>query len=133
MSGTTVTHQDLKEMIISSLQLEDVNPEDMSNEEPLFGGKLELDSVDALELVVAIEGRYGIKIRSEDVQTEDFKSLDSLYQMIHKRLSRNTSTPWPVKLKSPSQFPAWAVSAPGVQEQRLSGGAFCLHVPASPG
>lgn len=80
-------------MIVSSLQLEDVNPEDMSDQEPLFGGRLELDSVDALELVVAIEGRYGIKIRSEDVQTEDFKSLDSLYHMIHKRLSQNTSTP----------------------------------------
>jgi acyl carrier protein len=88
MATPEVNRDDLKEMIVTSLQLEDVNPSEMKDDEPLFGGQLELDSVDALELVVAIEGRYGIKIRSEDVQTEDFKSLDSLYQMIRSRLAQ---------------------------------------------
>ena len=88
MAIPEVNRDDLKEMIVTSLQLEDVNPSEMKDDEPLFGGQLELDSVDALELVVAIEGRYGIRIRSEDVQTEDFKSLDSLYQMIRSRLAQ---------------------------------------------
>ena len=88
MTTPDINRQDLKEMIVTSLQLEDVNPSDMKDDEPLFGGTLELDSVDALELVVAIESRYGIKIRSEEVQTEDFKSLDSLYQMIRSRLAQ---------------------------------------------
>jgi acyl carrier protein len=88
MATPEVNRDDLKEMIVTSLQLEDVNPSEMKDDEPLFGGQLELDSVDALELVVAIEGRYGIKIRSEDVQTEDFKSVDSLYQMIRSRLAQ---------------------------------------------
>ena len=88
MATPEVNRDDLKEMIVTSLQLEDVNPSEMKDDEPLFGGQLELDSVDALELVVAIEGRYGIKIRSEDMQTEDFKSVDSLYQMIRSRLAQ---------------------------------------------
>jgi acyl carrier protein len=93
MAAIDITHQNLKEMIISSLQLEDVNIADMKDDEPLFGGRLELDSVDALELVVAIEGRYGVKIRSEDVQAEDFKSLTSLFEMIRKRLSQQAPNP----------------------------------------
>jgi len=93
MSAAEITRQDLKEMIVSSLQLEDMNPADMKDDEPLFGGRLELDSVDALELVVAIEGRYGIKIRSQDVEAEDFKSLTSLYEMIRKRLSQEVPNP----------------------------------------
>ena len=93
MAAIDITHQNLKEMIISSLQLEDVNIADMKDDEPLFGGRLELDSVDALELVVAIESRYGVKIRSQDVQTEDFKSLTSLYEMIRKRLSQQAPNP----------------------------------------
>lgn len=93
MSAVKITHKDLKEMIVSCLQLEDVNPGDMKDDELLFGGQFELDSVDALELVVAIESRYGVKIRSQDVQAEDFKTLDSLYQMIRVRLSQETSNP----------------------------------------
>lgn len=88
MATPEIKREDLKEMIITSLQLEDVKPEEMKDDEPLFGGRLELDSVDALELVVAIESRYGIKIRSQDVQTEDFKSLESLHRMIESRLAR---------------------------------------------
>ncbi len=93
MSAVEITRQNLKEMIVSSLQLEDVDPADMKDNEPLFGGRLELDSVDALELVVAIESRYGIKIRSQDVQADDFKSLASLFEMIRKRLSQEAPNP----------------------------------------
>jgi acyl carrier protein len=52
----------LKKEIINELQLEDMTPEDMDAEAPLFGEGLGLDSIDALELVVLLEKNYGIKI-----------------------------------------------------------------------
>jgi acyl carrier protein len=58
---------DLKVLIIESLKLEDVRPEDIPDDEPLFGSsKLGLDSIDALELVVRLERQYGIKIGSSE-------------------------------------------------------------------
>ena len=65
MPDTLVT--DLKVLIIESLKLEDIRPEDIPDDEPLFGSsKLGLDSIDALELVVRLERKYGIKIGSSE-------------------------------------------------------------------
>ena len=56
----------LKELIVRTLRLEDVSPEDIIDSEPLFGEGLGLDSIDALELVVAIEREYfGKELSSE--------------------------------------------------------------------
>ncbi|MGD8438426.1 MAG: phosphopantetheine-binding protein, partial [Syntrophobacterales bacterium] len=54
--------ENLKELIIRTLRLEDVGPEDIVASEPLFGEGLGLDSIDALELVVAIERKYQVEI-----------------------------------------------------------------------
>jgi acyl carrier protein len=54
----------LKTQIVQYLNLLDVNPEDIKDDEPLFGGSLELDSIDSLELVVLLEREYGIKINN---------------------------------------------------------------------
>lgn len=54
----------LKKQIVQYLNLLDVNPEDIKDDEPLFGGSLELDSIDSLELVVLLEREYGIKINN---------------------------------------------------------------------
>jgi len=54
----------LKEQIISYLNLLDIQPEDIKDDEPFFGGSLELDSIDSLELVVLLEREYGIKIKN---------------------------------------------------------------------
>ena len=54
--------ENLKELIIRTLRLEDVGPEDIVASEPLFGEGLGLDSIDALELVVAIEREYQVEI-----------------------------------------------------------------------
>lgn len=72
----------LKEMIIESLELEEMNPEDISSTEPLFVEGLGLDSVDALQLVVEIEKRYGVTIEDEEVGKEAFASLDALSDFI---------------------------------------------------
>jgi len=57
----------LKEMIIETLKLEDVTAEEIGNDSPLFGDGLGLDSIDALELVVAIEKHFDVIIEDEDV------------------------------------------------------------------
>jgi acyl carrier protein len=70
--------EDLKALIVKSLKLEDVLPSDIDPAAPLFGSGLGLDSIDALELVVALEKTYGIRIPDEDVGKEAFASLSAL-------------------------------------------------------
>ena len=55
--------QELKENIIEFLNLMGTSPEDIKDDEPLFGGDLDLDSIDSLELIVMLERNYGIKIQ----------------------------------------------------------------------
>lgn len=57
---------ELKELIISSLGLEDISADDIVSDEALFGDGLGLDSIDALELGVALKQKYQVKIKGED-------------------------------------------------------------------
>ncbi|PLW67653.1 phosphopantetheine-binding protein [Pseudohalioglobus lutimaris] len=67
------------QLIIDSLDLEDVSPEDIGVEEPLFNEGLGLDSIDALELGMAIQQQFGVRIDAEDEATrEHFRSVASL-------------------------------------------------------
>jgi acyl carrier protein len=77
---TTPTEADIKVMLIDVLNLEDVAPEDISSDEQLFGNAgLSLDSIDALEIGVALQKRYGIKIDSEDKGLRDhFQTIRAL-------------------------------------------------------
>ena len=68
----------LKELIIRTLRLEDVSPEDVVASEPLFGEGLGLDSIDALELVVAIEREYQVEIPDAEVGRRAFASIKAL-------------------------------------------------------
>ena len=63
--------QNIKQLIVDALKLEDISPEDIDSNEPLFGTGLGLDSIDALELGVAIRQRYGIRI---ETITEEIKA-----------------------------------------------------------
>ncbi len=73
----------LKRLIVDALKLEDVNPEEIDAEEPLFGVGLGLDSIDALELGVALRKAYGIKIESvTDEIKVHFFSVRSLARFI---------------------------------------------------
>lgn len=84
--------QELKSLIISALDLEDVTPEEIETDAPLFGDGLGLDSIDALELGVAIQKEYGIKLdaRSEDMKSV-FRSVASLAEFINSEKARNGS------------------------------------------
>ena len=74
----------LKTLIIESLQLEDIEPSDIDEDEPLFGNGLGLDSIDALELVVALEKEFGIIIPDEEVGKEAFASLNTLTDFVER-------------------------------------------------
>jgi acyl carrier protein len=79
--------RELKEIIIKALKLEDIAPDDIENEAPLFGEGLGLDSIDALELVVALEKTFGIKIPDEDVGRDAFGSVSVLADYVIKNKS----------------------------------------------
>ena len=71
--------QELKNEIVSALNLEDVRPEDIDPSAPLFGDAgLGLDSFDALELIVLMEKNYGIKLDNPAQGREIFTSLDTM-------------------------------------------------------
>lgn len=77
------TELDIKHLIVTALKLEDIQPADINSDEPLFGSGLGLDSIDALELGVAIRQRYGIKIEtvSDEVKAH-FANVRSLAKFI---------------------------------------------------
>ena len=87
MPASSFTLVELKQLIIDSLQLQGMTPEMIEDEQPLFGEGLGLDSVDALELVVALEKRLSIKIRSEEVDPKAFASASSLFGFIETRMA----------------------------------------------
>jgi acyl carrier protein len=80
--------EDLKEKlkleIIEVLNLEDISPEDIDNEAPLFGEGLGLDSIDALELIVLLEKNYGIKIEDPKDGRKIFYSIDTMAEFIQQ-------------------------------------------------
>ena len=76
-------------LIISTLNLEGITPENIDPEAPLFGDGLGLDSIDALELALAISNSYGFQLRSDDTDNARiFASLRALSQHIEQRRSR---------------------------------------------
>jgi acyl carrier protein len=75
-------------LIVSALSLE-TRPEDIEPEEPLFGSGLGLDSIDALELALAISKTYGVQLRSDDERNHRiFASLRTLTAHIEKQRAR---------------------------------------------
>ena len=74
---------ELKSEIIEVLNLEDVKPEDINNDAPLFGDEgLGLDSIDALELIVLMEKNYSIKLQDPTKGREIFKSINVMAEHI---------------------------------------------------
>ncbi len=85
MSQLQATPSRIKNLIVNSLHLDGMKPEMIEDDAPLFGEGLGLDSVDALELVVALEKEFGIKIKSQEMGREVFSSVSSLSQFIEGR------------------------------------------------
>ena len=79
-------HQ-IKQLIIDSLALEDITPADIGNEEPLFGDEgLGLDSVDALELGLAVQKTFGFQLDGENDNLRDnFANVKTLAEFVRSR------------------------------------------------
>jgi len=74
---------ELKDLLIDGLHLEDVEPDEIDLDEPLFGEGLGLDSIDALEIAVLLDRKYGVRITSgDDKNPEIFASLNSLVNFV---------------------------------------------------
>ena len=76
--------QQLKEHIIDALNLEEMTPDEIDANAPLFGDGLGLDSIDALELIVLLEKQYGIKLANPAEGKAIFKSVASIADYVSK-------------------------------------------------
>ncbi|HEX7809450.1 MAG TPA: phosphopantetheine-binding protein [Thermoanaerobaculia bacterium] len=85
--ATDLKHR-LKELLIERLKFEDMTPEDIPDDEPLFAGGLGLDSIDALEIVVMLESEFGIKVKNETSARDYFRSVSTLADLVGSRLSQ---------------------------------------------
>jgi acyl carrier protein len=82
--------KEIKELLISALQLEDLSPDDIDTDKPLFVDGLGLDSIDALELGLALQKRYGVSMTSDSAETRrHFASIRALAEFVaaHRKLA----------------------------------------------
>ena len=80
---------EIKQLIIDVLQLEDITPDDIDPDAPLFVDGLGLDSIDALELAVAMQKRYGIILSSNSEETRrHFASVRALSALIERNRTK---------------------------------------------
>lgn len=80
---------ELKRKLIETLNLIDVQAEDIDENDPLVGGKLDIDSIDILELVIMIEKDYGVKIDNRDIGVKVFSNLKTLADYIQHNTREN--------------------------------------------
>lgn len=86
MNQQTPAEQELASLIVESLNLEDIAADAIDPQAPLFGGELGLDSIDALELALAVSRRYGIQLRSDHPDNRQvFGSLRALSDYIEAK------------------------------------------------
>lgn len=83
----TINNEELKKIIIKELFLEDITPEEIDDDAPLFGEGLGLDSLDAVELVVIIQKHFNVEIKDMDEGRVAFESINSLASFIGERQS----------------------------------------------
>jgi acyl carrier protein len=78
MENDTALKQEIKRLMVENLMLQ-VSPEEIADNQPLFGpGSVGLDSVDALQLVVALDKAYGLKIADSDAARRILQNVDSM-------------------------------------------------------
>jgi acyl carrier protein len=86
MPQQTALEQEVAALIVESLNLEDTQADDIVPEAPLFREGLGLDSIDALELALAISNKYGFKLRSDDANNKEiFSSLRALARHVEQQ------------------------------------------------
>ncbi len=81
---------DLKSQIIAQLNLQDVKPEDIGDDQPLFVEGLGLDSIDALELIVLLQQQYQIKLSNSDEGPNVFRTVRTMSEYIKAHQAQNS-------------------------------------------
>ncbi|MFW6415293.1 MAG: phosphopantetheine-binding protein [Thermodesulfobacteriota bacterium] len=77
--------QELKELFVDELGLEDLEPEDINEDDPIFGEDgLGLDSLDAVEIVVMLQRAYGVELRDQEQLPQIFASINTIAKYIHE-------------------------------------------------
>ena len=79
---------ELKELVIKAAGLEDMRPEEIVDDDPLFVEGLGLDSIDALEISVAIEARFGVNISDSETARSAFRSIATLTEFVSAHRTR---------------------------------------------
>ena len=88
MSKKSAAEIEMAELLIEALNLEDISADEIDPDEQLFGDGLGLDSIDALEIALAISQEYGVQMKAEDESTrEAFATLKSLSDFVEKNKS----------------------------------------------
>lgn len=72
----------LKELLVEHLNLQDINPEDIGDDQPIFGEGLGLDSIDALELIVMLQQHFGIRLSKADNGPQVLATVNSMAEYI---------------------------------------------------
>ncbi|MFT3937048.1 MAG: phosphopantetheine-binding protein [Chitinophagaceae bacterium] len=85
---TTQLKQQLKEQIIKHLNLINVKPEDIKDDEPLFGEGLGLDSIDSIELIVLLSREYGISIQDPKEGRKVLVDINTMVDYIEKNRTK---------------------------------------------
>jgi acyl carrier protein len=86
MDNTTAIKQDIRKLMVENLMLQ-INPEEIGDEQPLFGpGSVGLDSVDALQLVVALDKNYGLKISDAEVAKGILQNVNTIAAAVQQKL-----------------------------------------------
>ncbi len=93
MDNTAALKQDIKRLMVENLMLQ-IRPDEISDDQPLFGpGGLGLDSVDALQLVVAIDKTYGLKIADPEVARQILQSVTTMSAAVAQHQNSLTAKP----------------------------------------
>jgi len=86
MPALSEQEREVAELIVECLNLEDIGADEIKPEEPLFGDGLGLDSIDALELALAITQKYAVQLKADDANIQEvFGSLRSLSAYIAEK------------------------------------------------
>jgi acyl carrier protein len=93
MDNTAATKQDIKRLMVENLMLQ-ISAEEIGDDQPLFGpGSVGLDSVDALQLVVALDKTYGLKIADPEAARQTLQSVTTIAAVVAKHQESTPGKP----------------------------------------
>jgi len=82
---------EIKHLIMETLNITGINPDDIDNEEPLFGGgnALTLDSVDGIEIIMALQRKYHVRLNDQNLARHIIQSINSIAEFITRETTKN--------------------------------------------